>query len=75
MDALRTLQGGDRMNTELKSCPFCGGKAEIYKSAFFSCEAKVMCPTCRIQTATYKEHDMENAIWFAINAWNRRVTK
>lgn len=60
---------------ELKPCPFCGGKPRIYKYAFFSCEAKVMCPTCRIQTATYKETQMDNAEWFAVNAWNRRVTE
>ena len=59
---------------ELKSCPFCGGKARLCKTAFFSCEAKVICPTCRIQTATYKESNMDNAEWFAVNAWNRRVT-
>lgn len=58
---------------ELKKCPFCGGEAKVYHGAFFTCEAKVMCPTCRIQTATYKEPSMDNAIWFAKNAWNRRV--
>lgn len=60
---------------ELKLCPFCGGEARLYKIAFFSCEAKVMCPICRIQTATYKESNMDNAVWFAVNAWNRRVTE
>ena len=60
---------------DLKSCPFCGNKVAIYKSAFFNCQAKVMCPICRVQTATYKESNMDNAVWFAVNAWNRRVTK
>lgn len=60
---------------ELKPCPFCGGEAEVRMSAFFSCDAKVLCPNCRIQTATYKESNMDNAVWFAINAWNRRVTE
>lgn len=64
------------MNIELKNCPCCGSKAKIYKSVLlFNCEAKVMCPTCRLQTVTYKETSMENAIWFAVNAWNRRVTE
>ena len=62
-------------NIKLKPCPFCGSKACIYHSAFFTCEAKVMCPKCRIQTAVYKEADMDNAEWFAVNAWNRRVTE
>lgn len=57
---------------ELKACPFCGGKARLYKSVLFSAHAMVKCTQCHAQTAEYSQMDMENAIWFATNAWNRR---
>lgn len=58
---------------ELKKCPCCGGEAKFYRYALFRAEAMVMCPTCRLQTTRFKSGDMEDAMWLAANAWNRRV--
>ena len=59
--------------TELKSCPFCGGKAKI---KFYNGDIAIrkyevgcnqtLCP-CRPRTRLYSEVDE------AIEAWNRRV--
>lgn len=51
----------------LKTCPFCGSRAYLYK-----CEADieepytVMCEGCEVVTANYETEDE------AIEAWNRR---
>ena len=53
---------------ELKACPFCGGKAEIYEAEF---EGKtfftVGCENCNITTQGYETEED------AATAWNRRV--
>ena len=52
--------------TELKSCPFCGGEAELENNGIF---ARVLCPHCEIhQTDYFPECEKE-----AIAAWNTRV--
>lgn len=39
---------------ELKSCPFCGGKAVLLSSVFFSASAEVRCKKCGVRTIEYK---------------------
>lgn len=48
---------------ELKSCPFCGGKAEIDESLY----TFVRCENCKAESGVFL-HKYE-----AIRAWNRRV--
>lgn len=59
--------------TELKKCPCCEGEARFRKYAGFRAEAMVICPTCHLQTARYPSGDMDDAVWLATKAWNRRV--
>ena len=53
---------------ELKPCPFCGSKAEVWISKYY-CESfvKICCTKCFAETDGYKEIDE------AYNAWNMRV--
>jgi Lar family restriction alleviation protein len=52
---------------ELKPCPFCGGRAEFYKTLVEGSTAGwVQCTNCGVNFLT-KERDE------AIAAWNRRV--
>lgn len=51
---------------KLKSCPFCGGKAEIYEYGLFP-KFYVCCEDCGCYTAP---HWCEE---YSIEAWNRRV--
>ncbi len=37
-------------NTKLKPCPFCGGKAELYKSWWLGQYFQVTCTKCRVTT-------------------------
>ena len=48
--------------TELKPCPFCGGKAVIFKY-FWS----VRCEDCLVETSIFETKEE------ATEAWNRRV--
>ncbi len=58
--------------TELKSCPFCGGKAVIQEHEFFYpdklYEYGVTCAECKSQTWQFFKDKEE-----AIEAWNRRA--
>ena len=59
---------------ELKPCPFCGSKVHFRKYAgFIRVEAMVICPTCFVQTTRYPSGDMDDAVWLAASAWNRRI--
>ena len=57
------------MNKELKSCPFCGGKAESWKGMFG--EHKVSCANdqCGVSLASGLWRTTKEA---AIIDWNRR---
>lgn len=50
---------------ELKPCPFCGGKAELIRSAT-SYYCHVTCPNCGVFTAAFNLDET------AIEAWNLR---
>jgi len=53
--------------TELKPCPFCGGKAKIYKYAGSDIRTRyIMCTCCGMGTDRMREEE-------AIEKWNRRV--
>lgn len=54
--------------TELKPCPFCGGKAELFTEEDKYYKHMVACVKCGARTP--KEHI--DAI--AISDWNRRMT-
>ena len=60
-------------NTELKPCPFCGGKATLRTGVLFRTEAFVKCNTCKCRTITYKGGDHEDTVYLAVAAWNRRA--
>ena len=56
---------------ELKPCPFCGGKAEIYKS---NGEVSVACINCQCGTAYITgASTLEVKIETAVHDWNRRA--
>lgn len=50
--------------SELESCPFCGGEAEIWGSPY---GYAILCSECLVETITYKTKSE------AIAAWNRRA--
>ena len=51
--------------SELKPCPFCGGKAKVIKT--YEGMRWVVCDDCLCET------DLFNTDVKAINAWNRRA--
>ena len=55
------------MGTELKPCPFCGGKASIMRYHYIDNASYCYCTACKVKmpnSLTRKE---------AIEAWNRRA--
>lgn len=61
--------------TELKPCPFCGGKAKIF--AFSDGGICVKCLYCWCQTHTWSDYSIseaekESAFERAVDSWNRR---
>ena len=52
----------DNSSTKLKSCPFCGGNAVIFKYLW-----QVRCEECMVKTSVFETREE------AIEAWNRRV--
>lgn len=59
--------------TELKACPFCGGKAHMLGGAFFSIRRFVECRMCGARTMDYTSGDWRDADRMATIAWNRRA--
>ena len=56
---------------DLKSCPFCGGKARL----FVGDGVRVICTKCHVGTMSLTDN-MEyeiNAVETVVEAWNRRV--
>lgn len=60
---------------ELKSCPFCGGKAVLLSSVFFSASAEVKCKKCGVRIMVYKGGDYSDVVLLAFQAWNRRESR
>lgn len=68
------LNGGLVEMEELKSCPFCGGKAVVHVDGGVS----VICTTCESRTTCLRDGIgkggyMGGAIEKVIEKWNRRV--
>lgn len=57
--------------TELKPCPFCGGKARL----FVNSGVRVICSKCGVSTKilTDKLECSSNAVETVIGEWNRRT--
>lgn len=60
-------------NTELKPCPFCGGKAVVHVND----GVRVVCTKCEAGTIVLADIYSQGkptgrAVWSAIEKWNRR---
>ena len=58
-------------NTKLKSCPHCGGKAELYNASKKYVELKVICQTDGCVNSAIKVTYFNEE--HAIAAWNKRM--
>lgn len=60
--------------SELKPCPFCGGKAMIEQAKVRKgYETYIVCCGCLVDMPTITYDTQEEADKKAIKAWNRRV--
>lgn len=60
------------MNIELKSCPFCGGRANLLVTPS---GVAVRCRKCFIGTLYHlDDNNSSNVIREVVDEWNRRVT-
>ena len=61
---------------DLKSCPFCGGKAMLYVSSgagLYISKSYVYCKECRAASRTFASYNTVESKASAMKAWNRRV--
>lgn len=58
------------MDKQLKPCPFCGGKAELVDTGYWS---SVMCEQCKAVSKSFNHSGKHCSADKAIEAWNRRV--
>jgi Lar family restriction alleviation protein len=64
------------MSTDLKPCPFCGGKAEIIEDMNFIGEVGIECQNCFIQfTAPTHDKRVIDEKGYMITMWNRRTSE
>ena len=62
------------MMSELKPCPFCGGKAEIEHNEILTLMfSYVVCRNCGAKTGEYRVNSTYSSDEKAIEAWNRRA--
>lgn len=60
---------------KLKSCPFCGGEAEVRKNEFGSSGyAFIACKRCGASTKFFDKSLDYSAVYEAIKSWNMRVS-
>ncbi len=68
-------------NIELKPCPFCGGKAEIWmlnenglscRNALWAKDLYIECSTCHAASDKFEKTIDKNALEQAVSAWNQR---
>ena len=60
------------METELKPCPFCGGRAELHEEGNY---CLVKCTQCGAETGIVRMSLKYCANEKVIEAWNRRAKK
>lgn len=65
--------------TELKPCPFCGGKAKMHTGVTLSVPKRSLaycyCMRCQATSAHYEDRKQDGTfLKEAIDAWNRRAT-
>jgi len=67
------------MKTKLKPCPFCGEPERLelfcrsqYAGLYY--DSAIKCLACCAKGSTYSNLNKENAVNYAIEAWNTRVS-
>jgi Lar family restriction alleviation protein len=61
--------------SDLKPCPFCGGKAVVNEGQTPWLRTFVECFDCHVCTCVYYKKDGKSPTYRAIAAWNRRVNE
>lgn len=60
------------VDSKIKSCPFCGGEADIGKYGISYPQFYVECKNCHARTSNHVGYDEQLAIKHAIRDWNTR---
>ena len=77
MNSLVSAKEPENAESELKKCPFCGGRAVMHDcaeldnekvAAIYSGKVGIHCEHCGVATLPFENKDL------AINSWNRRIS-